>query len=100
MSLARKFKRKGVQLKPAATLTEAEYKVMEEAIKKQVLEEVVFKVLAVAADIIVNHYGKLKKRETRLDVLAEMYAKELEHFDGGREEIAKRLEHFGMKVTW
>lgn len=97
---ARKLKRKNVQLKPAAALTEAEYLVIEDSIKKQLTGELVFKVLAVAADVIVNNWGKLHKKETRLDVLAELFAKELESFDGGKAEIEARLLKYDMKVKW
>lgn len=100
---ARKLKRKNIVVKPVSTLTEDEYNDIVERVKNDLIEKWVYKVLAISADIMVNSYGKLNKKETRLDVLAKLYEEGLENIDkmpNRQLEIAKVLEKHGLKVEW
>lgn len=100
---ARKLKRKGVQLKPAAALTTAEYNELVELIKNKLIEEWVYKVMAIAADAVMNNYGKLKNKETRISVLAKLFEEGLNNIDKMPDrqlEVARILEKHGMKVEW
>ena len=66
----RKLKRKNVVVKTASALTEAEYQDIVERVKNDLIEKWVYKVMAIAADAVMNNYGKLKNKETRINVLA------------------------------
>lgn len=99
----RKLKRKNVVVKTASALTEAEYQDIVERVKNDLIEKWVYKVMAIAADIMVNSYGKLNKKETRLNVLAKLYEEGLNNIDKMPDrqlEIARILEKYGMKVEW
>lgn len=102
-SFARKMKRKNVVVKPTSALTEAEYNDIVERVKNDLIDKWVYKVLAISADVIVNNYGKLKNRENRLNVLAQLYEEGLNNIDKMPDrqlEIARVLEKYGLKVEW
>lgn len=99
----RKLKRKNVVVKTASTLTEAEYQDIVERVKNDLIEKWVYKVMAIAADAVMNNYGKLKNKETRISVLAKLFEEGLDNIDNmpNRQlEVARILEKHGMKVEW
>lgn len=102
-SFARKLKRKNVVVKTASALTEAEYQDIVERVKNDLIEKWVYKVMAIAADAVMNNYGKLKNKETRISVLAKLFEEGLDNIDKMPDrqlEIARILEKYGMKVEW
>ncbi len=99
----RKLKRKNVVVKTASALTEAEYQDIVERVKNDLIEKWVYKVMAIAADAVMNNYGKLKNKETRINVLAKLFEEGLNNIDNMPDrqlEVAKILEKHGMKVEW
>lgn len=99
----RKLKRKNVVVKTASALTEAEYQDIVERVKNDLIEKWVYKVMAVAADAVMNNYGKLKNKETRISVLAKLFEEGLDNIDkmpNRQLEVARILEKHGMKVEW
>lgn len=99
----RKLKRKNVVVKTAAALTEAEYQDIVERVKNDLIEKWVYKVMAIAADAVMNNYGKLKNKETRISVLAKLFEEGLDNIDkmpNRQLEVARILEKHGMKVEW
>lgn len=99
----RKLKRKNVVVKTASALTEAEYQDIVERVKNYLIEKWVYKVMAIAADAVMNNYGKLKNKETRINVLAKLFEEGLNNIDKMPDrqlEVAKILEKHGMKVEW
>lgn len=99
----RKLKRKNVVVKTASALTEAEYQDIVERVKNDLIEKWVYKVMAIAADAVMNNYGKLKNKETRISVLAKLFEEGLDNIDNmpNRQlEVARILEKHGMKVEW
>lgn len=100
---ARKLKRKNVVVKTASALTEAEYQDIVERVKNDLIEKWVYKVMAIAADAVMNNYGKLKNKETRISVLAKLFEEGLDNIDkmpNRQLEVARILEKHGMKVEW
>ena len=98
---ARKLKRKNVDIKPVAAISAADYEFLKTKIRNELTEEVTLKILAVAADVMEKDYGKLKKRETRLDVLLDLFSNglnELGHGDAGRQAAVEKLQKRGLKV--
>jgi hypothetical protein len=99
----RKLKRKNVVVKTASALTEAEYQDIVERVKNDLIEKWVYKVMAIAADAVMNNYGKLKNKETRISVLAKLFEEGLDNIDkmpNRQLEVARILEKHGMKVEW
>lgn len=99
----RKLKRKNVVVKTASALTVAEYQDIVERVKNDLIEKWVYKVMAIAADAVMNNYGKLKNKETRISVLAKLFEEGLDNIDNmpNRQlEVARILEKHGMKVEW
>ena len=99
----RKLKRKNVVVKTASALTEAEYQDIVERVKNDLIEKWVYKVMAIAADAVMSNYGKLKNKETRINVLAKLFEEGLNNIDNMPDrqlEVAKILEKHGMKVEW
>lgn len=99
----RKLKRKNVVVKTATALTEAEYQDIVERVKNDLIEKWVYKVMAIAADAVMNNYGKLKNKETRISVLAKLFEEGLDNIDkmpNRQLEVARILEKHGMKVEW
>ena len=99
----RKLKRKNVVVKTASALTEAEYNDIVERVKNDLIEKWVYKVMAIAADAVMNNYGKLKNKETRISVLAKLFEEGLDNIDkmpNRQLEVARILEKHGMKVEW
>lgn len=99
----RKLKRKNVVVKTASALTEAEYQDIVERVKNDLIEKWVYKVMAIAADAVMNNYGKLKNKETRINVLAKLFEEGLNNIDkmpNRQLEVARILEKHGMKVEW
>lgn len=99
----RKLKRKNVVVKTASALTEAEYQDIVERVKNDLIEKWVYKVMAIAADAVMNNYGKLKNKETRISVLAKLFEEGLDNIDNMPDrqlEVARILEKHGMKVEW
>ena len=99
----RKLKRKNVVVKTASALTEAEYQDIVERIKNDLIEKWVYKVMAIAADAVMNNYGKLKNKETRISILAKLFEEGLDNIDkmpNRQLEVARILEKHGMKVEW
>lgn len=99
----RKLKRKNVVVKTASALTEAEYQDIVVRVKNDLIEKWVYKVMAVAADAVMNNYGKLKNKETRISVLAKLFEEGLDNIDkmpNRQLEVARILEKHGMKVEW
>lgn len=99
----RKLKRKNVVVKTASALTEAEYNDIVERVKNDLIEKWVYKVMAIAADAVMNNYGKLKNKETRISILAKLFEEGLDNIDkmpNRQLEVARILEKHGMKVEW
>lgn len=99
----RKLKRKNVVVKTASALTEAEYQDIVERVKNDLIEKWVYKVMAIAADAVMNNYGKLKNKETRISILAKLFEEGLDNIDkmpNRQLEVARILEKYGMKVEW
>lgn len=99
----RKLKRKNVVVKTASALTVAEYQDIVERVKNDLIEKWVYKVMAIAADAVMNNYGKLKNKETRISVLAKLFEEGLDNIDkmpNRQLEVARILEKHGMKVEW
>jgi len=99
----RKLKRKNVVVKTASALTEAEYQDIVERVKNDLIEKWVYKVMAIAADAVMNNYGKLKNKETRISILAKLFEEGLDNIDkmpNRQLEVARILEKHGMKVEW
>lgn len=99
----RKLKRKNVVVKTASALTKAEYQDIVERVKNDLIEKWVYKVMAIAADAVMNNYGKLKNKETRISILAKLFEEGLDNIDkmpNRQLEVARILEKHGMKVEW
>lgn len=99
----RKLKRKNVVVKTTSALTEAEYQDIVERVKNDLIDKWVYKVMAIAADAVMNNYGKLKNKETRISILANLFEEGLDNIDkmpNRQLEVARILEKHGMKVEW
>lgn len=113
MSMARKLRRAnqgGSKLSPKrladSILTEKEYNAIVEAIKKDYLQRLAeymgTQTLAMASKIIYENYGKLKNKETRLQVFGELYKAAIE--DWGDDAPLKKYQDYlagmGEPVQW
>lgn len=85
-------------------LSEEEYNMLHERIRKDVAEQVTLQCLTVTLAVVDKQYGKLKNRKTRLAVCVEEYQKELKRLlepDAElRHEYEERMKQVGMEVEW
>ncbi len=85
---------------PRYSQAEVEYKILQA--KKDVLEQVFFRVVAASIIAVNDHYGYLRARETRVERLAECIAEQLEKFDTEPTEVEKEtmdiLKRAGLKM--
>lgn len=108
MSLSRKIRRKAVTQKrlAEAMLTEEEYNLIVDAIKRDYLNRLAeylgTQTLAVACKIVNEQYGKLKNKSTRLQVFGDLYKDALEDWgnDAPLEKYKEYLTAMGESVRW
>lgn len=108
MSLSRKFRRQALSKKQLmdAILTEEEYNLIVDEIKRDYLNRLAeylgTQTLAVACKIVNEQYGKLKNKETRLQIFGELYKKGIEDWgnDAPLETYKEYLANMGEPVRW
>ena len=84
-------------------LSEAEYNNVAEELKPEMVRRVAGKMLAVACAILENHYGALKKKETRYEKFAELFLSECEKQDAPsltQIDIEKKLKKYDLTVVF
>lgn len=111
MSIGRKFRRKTEveKRKYADDVKNAAIKLARVALKdtddkyredlKTYNDAAIIVTAAAAANVLVEHWGKMQKKETRIDRFMELYVKELENFPREKSEALVKARKL-LKEKW
>lgn len=79
-SLSRKLRRaakNNKQYNVERTLSEAEYNAVVKEVKEYLIDDVLYDTLSVVVDILQNNWGKMTKKDTRMEVFGTLYKEKL-----------------------
>lgn len=97
------MKSKHIKIKnPMHRYSPAEVQALMDDMKLKLTDDLFFRIIALSALVLEESYGKLKKKETRLDVYADLLGEKLKKFSANPSEEEKatiaRLKEVGMEI--
>ena len=99
----RKQKKTAFDLPTHHRFSAEEVRVIVNGEKAQLLEDVFFRIVALSAMVINDNYGKLNKKETRIENYASLLSERLEQFSLNsseeEEKVIEVLKRAGIKMV-